>query len=89
MTTIVKAVQTCAGRPSEWDVWTDAGQYLYLRYRSGVGTAEEFDSPDYTTWGSVTPLAEFDSDDQYGGDITLAEFCKRAGLLIAENAEIS
>lgn len=88
--TIVKAVQTCEACPSQWDAWTDTGQYLYLRYRWGVGTAEEFDSPDPETWDTypATPIAEFDTGEEYGGEISLTEFCQRAGLTLAPDAEL-
>lgn len=90
MTTVVKAVLTCQACPSQWDAWTDSGQYLYLRYRWGVGTVEEFDSPDPSTWGSdLNPIAEFDTGKEFDGEITLAEFCEHAGLLLADNASIT
>ncbi len=82
--TIVKAVQTCWGFPSQWDAWTDTGQYLYLRYRHGCGTVEEFDDSDPKTWPLKPPNIEFvTSDDVDGGVITLSEFAKEAGLNLA------
>lgn len=91
MTTIVRAVQTCNACPSQWDAWTDTGQYLYLRYRGGYGTAEAFDDPDPDTWDldARPPIAEFDTGEEYGGDISLTEFCQRAGLQLAADAAVS
>lgn len=45
---IVKSCkQTCGACPSQWDIWTTDGQYIYARYRWGkltltfeVGTPE-------------------------------------------------
>lgn len=91
MTAIVRAVQTCCACPSQWDAWTDTGQYLYLRYRWGSGTAEARPSPDWTTWDihQDATVAESDTDNDLDGSITLAEFCLRAGLTIAEGADIT
>lgn len=88
--TIAKAVETCAACPSQWDAWTDTGQYLYLRYRGGNGTAEAFPSPDVNTWDLATDstVASFDTGDSLHGSITLAEFCELAGLTIAEGADL-
>lgn len=45
---VVKIVETCGGCPSQWDAWTDAGVYLYIRYRHGRLTIskEEGDTRD-------------------------------------------
>lgn len=81
---IVRVVQTCWGFPSQWDAWTDTGQYLYLRYRYGCGTVERFDDPDPLTWSLKAPEITFETaDDVDGGMITLAEFAKKAGLTLA------
>ncbi len=77
--TIVKAVQTCLSCPSQWDAWTDTGQYLYLRFRHGVGSVEEQPGPDVSTWGDETPAVLFGHPDR-DGDISLAEFAERANL---------
>mgnify|MGYP001589897308 CR=1 FL=1 len=80
---IVKAVQTCLGYPSQWDAWTDSGQYLYLRYRYGCGTVEEFDDPDPKTWQMKPPNVIFETTaDVDRGVITLVEFAKCAGLTL-------
>lgn len=87
---IVRAVQTCLACPSQWDAWTDTGQYLYLRYRGGVGTADAYDTAESALWehpptGSVARFGEPDLGD---GCIELDEFCARAGLDLADDAVI-
>ena len=81
--TIVRAVQTCIASPSQWDAWTDTGQYLYLRYRFGTGTVEVRDDPDSSTWARRNPEIEFTNEDPLDGSITLEEFADHAGLTLA------
>ena len=38
MVTVLSVTQTCGMCPSQWDAWTDTGEYLYIRYRWGVLT---------------------------------------------------
>lgn len=83
--TIVKAVQTCAACPSQWDAWTDEGQYLYLRFRHGIGTVEEQPSPDVDAWSVKEPDVRFRHDD-LDGSISLAEFAEHANLKLALEA---
>lgn len=85
MLTIARAIETCAGRPAQWDAWTDTGQYLYLRYRWGRGTVDAYDDQDPDTWGRVPDgrVAEFQDEDEWAGEITLERFCARAGLHLA------
>lgn len=87
---IVRAVQTCRYWPAQWDAWTDTGQYLYLRFRSGHGTVEARPTPDWEQWDPMVDavIAQFEDDDPYG-DISLAEFCELAGLTIAEGADLT
>lgn len=88
--TIVKAVQTCWACPSQWDAWTDTGQYLYLRYRSGRGTVDRYPDNDSKQWTRV-PDGEFTAwrdEDRLAGEITLPEFCEKAGIAIAPDAEL-
>lgn len=92
--TIVRAIQTCAALPSQWDAWTASGQYLYLRYRHGRGTVDTYDNPDSDTWEDLPEgaLARFGvgwQEHSYDGEIELAEFCAQAGLILAADAEIS
>lgn len=83
---IARAVRTTEW-PSQWDAWTADGQYLYLRYRSGIGTADTYDNPDWETW--TTPpdgnVASFDTGERHDGDIDLQEFCDLAGIQLALN----
>lgn len=80
--TIVKAVQTCWACPSQWDAWTNEGQYLYLRFRHGVGTVEEQPSPETDSWTNDEVAIRF-SDDDLDGSISLEEFAERAHLALA------
>ena len=83
---IARAVETCGGCPAQWDAWTADGQYLYLRYRHGVGTVDAEPSPDVDTWTEDHRVAQFDTGDGLGG-IELAEFCRLAGLVLGDGFE--
>ncbi|MEV4969828.1 hypothetical protein [Streptomyces scopuliridis] len=86
---LVKVVRTCRACPSQWDAWRADGQYLYLRYRHGVGSVEAQPGPDTDTWnesGDVL-LAEWD-DGTSSGDISLEEFLALAGLELAPGADV-
>ena len=86
---LVRTVRTCHAVPSQWDAWTEQGQYLYLRYRHGVGSVEAFPSEDPDTWGDTRPpLAEW-NDGTGSGHIDLAEFLAAAGLELAPDAEVT
>lgn len=86
---IVKVVQTCAAAPSQWNAWTANGQYLYLRYRSGIGTADAYDTTDSEQWPHAPDgaAAYFDTGDRLDGEITLQEFCRQAGLILASRRQ--
>jgi hypothetical protein len=86
--TIVRAVQTSDYHPAQWDAWTATGQYLYPRYRSGIGTADAYDSPDWETWTRIPDggIARFEEPNTYA-EITLEEFCQRAGLTLAPDCD--
>lgn len=80
---IVRAVKTCEACPSQWDAWTDQGQYLYLRFRHGRGSVEAQPGPDTDTWAETyEPLATFEHRER-DGVIGLAEFAELAGLDLA------
>lgn len=38
MIKIVEIYQTCNVAPSQWDAWTDEGEYIYIRHRWGILT---------------------------------------------------
>lgn len=88
---VARAVRTCIAVPSQWNAWTAAGQYLYLRYRSGIGTVDTYDSSDVDTWTHVPygAVAFFDTGDRRDGEMDLPEFCERAGLQLADDAEVT
>lgn len=46
MITIVKQEKTCDMCPSQWDLWTDDGKYIYVRYRWGTLSIHMGDSED-------------------------------------------
>lgn len=82
MITIVKAVKTCSSCPAQWDAWTDTGQYLYLRYRFGAGTVDDYPDNQSGTWTQPPTgrIAQFDTGRELHGWMTIDEFCARAGL---------
>lgn len=77
---LARVQQTCFACPSQWDAWTSGGQYLYLRYRWGVGTVDDDEH---------TELIRFSTGDEMGGVMDLDEFLLRSGLLLADRAEVS
>ncbi|MEV6791277.1 hypothetical protein AB0M87_04580 [Streptomyces sp. NPDC051320] len=85
---IARAVETCSACPSMWDAWTTGGQYLYLRYRSGIGTVDAYDSPDSEQWTEIPTgrVARF-GEPSMDGCMSLEDFCVRAGLELAEDLE--
>lgn len=88
---LAKVVQTCSACPSQWDAWTIDGNYLYLRYRCGVGTADTYDSADWEIW-PVPPdgaIARFNTGDNLDGMISLDDFMAASGLKLSPNAEVS
>ncbi|MDN3244145.1 hypothetical protein [Streptomyces sp. ZSW22] len=88
MSALARVVQTCRACPSQWDAWTVDGQYLYLRYRHGIGSVEAQPSKDPNTWDLDTPpLTEWD-DGTDGGVIELDDFLSRAGLRLAMLAPV-
>lgn len=86
---IVKTVQTCMALPSQWDAWTDSGQYLYLRFRHGWGTVTAFPSENWKEWGDkrLGDVADFQHGNEWAGDISLEEFCQLAGIALSPSLE--
>lgn len=76
---IVKAIQTCWACPSQWDAWTDEGEYVYLRYRHGCGYAKIYDEG-YEDTGMGNIVAEFEFGHPLDGVISLEDFCAHAGI---------
>ncbi|MET9122986.1 hypothetical protein [Streptomyces sp. NPDC004528] len=87
---LARAVRTCAAVPSQWNAWTVDGQYLYLRYRSGIGTVDAYDDEDSDTWTRIPDgaVARFDTGDRQDGETDLVEFCEQAGLQVADDAQV-
>jgi hypothetical protein len=88
---LVRAVRTCSACPSQWDAWDAAGQYYYLRYRSGRGTAETATSEaDYLDQGTPEPVlvANFNYGGPLDGSISLAGFLQLAGMRLADGAVV-
>ncbi|MDX3643238.1 hypothetical protein [Streptomyces sp. MB09-02B] len=84
-------VETCCACPNQWDAWTVDGQYLYLRYRSGIGTVDAYGAPGPDGW-TVPPdgrVARFEDDDDPPIDIGLDEFLHRTGLTLAPDAVVT
>lgn len=88
--TLARVVQTCAALPSQWNAWTADGQYLYLRYRCGIGTVDAYEDDDSEKWTSIPDgaVARFDTGDRLDGEMSLAEFCERAGLHLTDEAGV-
>ncbi|MFJ4843513.1 hypothetical protein [Streptomyces sp. NPDC088746] len=88
--TLAQVVRTCLASPSQWDAWTTDDQYLYLRYRRGVGSVEQHPSEDTDTWdGEGSRLLTMWDDGTDGGEIALPDFLTAAGLRLAPDAEVS
>lgn len=87
---LARVVRTCSGHPSQWDAWTTDGQYLYLRYRRGVGSVERHPSDDPGTWDGEDSetVAEWD-DGTGGGVVSLDGFLRAAGLRLARDADVT
>lgn len=90
MLTLARVIETCAAAPSQWDAWTADGQYLYLRYRSGIGTVDAYDTEDSEQWTRIPDgaVARFDTGDRLDGEMGIEEFCQRAGLRLADDVEV-
>ncbi|MEU6762557.1 hypothetical protein ABZ916_08525 [Streptomyces sp. NPDC046853] len=84
---LARTIRTCHAMPSQWDAWTTEGQYLYLRYRHGVGSVETYPDPDPATWDEGALITEWD-DATGRGKITLADFLAAAGLRLAPDAVV-
>lgn len=88
---IVKAHQTSWACPSQWDAYDAEGNYWYLRFRHGYGTATTYPQSSVDTWDNRSPRFEFDAaEDGLDGVIDLQDFCDRAGIELAlDSAETS
>jgi hypothetical protein len=82
---LVRVVRTCTACPSQWDALTADYQYLYLRYRSGIGTVDAYDTADSEKWTRVPDgaVARFDTGDRLDGEMSLTDFVDAAGLQLA------
>lgn len=91
MEPLARAVRTCTACPSQWSAWTVGGQYLYLRYRSGIGTVDAYDTEDSGQWARIPDgaVARFDTGDRLDGEMTLTEFCQRTGLQLAPDCVVT
>ncbi|WP_030303478.1 hypothetical protein [Streptomyces katrae] len=87
--TLVKVVETCTACPSQWDAWAADGQYLYMRYRFGIGTVERQPSPDVDTWSTEGSVIASFGESSLDGCIDLDDFLAEAGLSLAPDADVS
>jgi hypothetical protein len=87
---LARVIRTCIAVPSQWNAWITQGQYLYLRYRSGIGTVDAYDTHDSHRWTRVPDgaVARFDTGDRLDGEMTLTAFCEHTGLRLADDAEV-
>jgi hypothetical protein len=90
MTALARVVETCLACPSQWDAWTVDGQYLYLRYRFGIGTVDAYDTSDNEVWTRIPDGADgrFELGEPLDGTIGLEDFCTAAGLTLAPDAVV-
>lgn len=79
---LARVQRTVTSNPAQWNAWTADGKYLYMRFRFGVGTVSA--GPSFR----LAPLIRFEHGGRYAGHISLTEFCKRAGLTLADDAEV-
>ena len=86
--TLAKVVETCSACPSQWDAWTTDGQYLYLRYRFGIGTVERQPSPDVDTWSAEGSVIARFGVSSFDGCISLDDFLVESGFALAPNAQL-
>ncbi|MGW1997774.1 hypothetical protein [Embleya sp. NPDC001921] len=92
---IARVVETCGSHPSQWDVWTADGRYLFLHYRHGIGTVEQHPDSDPDSWtteawesGRSRTVKEW-NDGTDEGYMPLAAFLAAAGLRLAPDADVS
>ncbi|MGW0578321.1 hypothetical protein ACWD25_20650 [Streptomyces sp. NPDC002920] len=88
---LARVVRTCVAIPSQWNAWTVNGQYLYLRFRSGIGTVDAYDTEDSEQWTRIPDgaVARFDTGDRTDGEMDLIDFCERTGLQLADDARVT
>jgi hypothetical protein len=88
--TLALVERTTADCPDQWHAWTADGQYLYLRYRFGRGTADTYDTPDSDTWTRIPDgnVAAFHEEDPPEIGIGLYDFLDLAGIDLAPNAVV-
>ena len=86
---LARVIETCPACPSQWDAWDSDGQYWYLRYRHGRGTAERQPGPDISMWDNNSPQIDFDGEanGMEDGIISLEDFCRLAGLNLTPDTE--
>lgn len=77
---IVRAMQTCAACPSQWDAWDADGRYWYLRFRHGRGTMGRTYTADQLSF--TVSYEETGLD----GAISLEEFAECIGVTLALGA---
>ena len=88
--TLMRAVQTSMGCPSQWNAWDMNGQFYYLRYRRAHGTVHMFADEDYRNWDMEewqNPLVRFGHGHPMDGVISFDKFCRLAKLTIAPMIE--
>lgn len=77
---VVLAEQVCFVCPSAWDVVTDAGDYLYLKYRSGMASV----------WRELGDRLVLVTSVAFGGPLdgwtTLEKFARVVGFELALEA---
>ena len=58
---IKKCIMTCSACPSQWDMWTDKDEYIYIRYRWG-----HFEASIKEVFGEIIKEWDHPSDSWHG-----------------------
>lgn len=80
---ITKIERTGIACPSQWDAWTEDGQYVYIRYRWGNFSITTCDNEDsYFIDGRCVEICNWEGGDAMDGFMTNDEMVERsAGIL--------
>jgi hypothetical protein len=84
---IARIEQTCTACPSQWNAWTDDGEYVYIRYRWGCLSIDRAMTPDAWREDDCEVVLEKDIGELWDGQMSydeLKRFTKDVLVLPAE-----
>ncbi len=94
--TLVRAIRTSIACPAQWDAWDADGQYYYLRFRHGYGSASTAASPEAfmaaewdeqaKRWIGVEQVASFETEDEFAVN-TLEKFAQLAAIQLSPDLD--